>query len=169
MKFLLAIMCVGIGGAFGALGRSYSMMLLKDVIGLNEYPALMIVNVFGCFMIGTALMWIEGSFRRDGTSRLKHLNLVTALKNCDWWPDGDPTIPLSDTFNLNLSAQMMSAFVTTGFIGTYTTFSDFSLLSVHLADQGLWIDLTLHIVGSLVLGYLAVLGGILMGQHIVLR
>jgi CrcB protein len=52
-------------------------------------------------------------------------------------------------------------FLATGFLGAYTTFSTFSYETVQLAAGGVTLPTLAYVVGSLVLGLVAVVGGIL--------
>jgi CrcB protein len=54
--------------------------------------------------------------------------------------------------------------VAVGFVGAYTTFSTFMYESVDLADQKAWIAVTANLVGSIVLGLLAVRVGMVLGR-----
>jgi CrcB protein len=59
---------------------------------------------------------------------------------------------------LQLSPEMR-AFLTTGILGGYTTFSTFSLDSVLLIERGAYASAAAYIVGSTVLSILAVFAG----------
>lgn len=52
----------------------------------------------------------------------------------------------------------------TGFVGAYTTFSTFMYESSRLADDGLGLEALVNLLGSLVLGILAVRLGILIAH-----
>lgn len=54
--------------------------------------------------------------------------------------------------------------VITGCIGAFTTFSTFSLESVHLIDDRDWAGLTVNVVSSIVLGLVAVRLGMMLGS-----
>lgn len=60
---------------------------------------------------------------------------------------------------LNMT-QEMRAFLTTGILGGYTTFSTFSLDSAMLMERGAYIQAGAYIVGSVVLSILALFGGL---------
>ncbi len=53
-----------------------------------------------------------------------------------------------------------------GFLGAYTTFSTWMLQSWALIEQGAWISAGINIVGSVVLGLLAVVAGLAIGRAI---
>ena len=53
-----------------------------------------------------------------------------------------------------------------GFIGAYTTFSTFVLESWRLVEDGAWALATANLVGSVVLGLVAVVAGLAVGRAI---
>jgi len=59
---------------------------------------------------------------------------------------------------LQMSAEMR-AFLTTGILGGYTTFSTFSLDSVLLIERGQYVSAATYVIGSTVLSILAVFAG----------
>ena len=60
---------------------------------------------------------------------------------------------------LHLSPEMR-AFLTTGILGGYTTFSTFSLDSAMLMERGAYGQAAIYVVGSVVLSILALFGGL---------
>jgi len=54
--------------------------------------------------------------------------------------------------------------ITTGFIGSYTTFSTLSLETVRLVQNGYWVGAVANSFGSIVGGFLAVVCGLLAGR-----
>ena len=54
----------------------------------------------------------------------------------------------------------MRAFLTTGVLGGFTTFSAFSLDTALLIERGDWLSAALYVVGSVVLSVLALFGGL---------
>ena len=60
---------------------------------------------------------------------------------------------------LNVSPEMR-AFLTTGILGGYTTFSTFSLDSALLIERGAWGQAALYVIGSAVLSILAIFAGL---------
>lgn len=60
---------------------------------------------------------------------------------------------------LNLSLEMR-AFLTTGILGGYTTFSTFSLDSAMLMERGAYGQAAAYVTGSVVLSILALFGGL---------
>lgn len=63
-------------------------------------------------------------------------------------------------------ADTMKLAVATGFVGAYTTFSTFMYESAQLADQGATLDAVMNLLGSLLVGLLAVKLGMTLGQKI---
>jgi CrcB protein len=60
---------------------------------------------------------------------------------------------------LNYSLEMR-AFLTTGILGGFTTFSTFSLDAALLIERGDWMAAILYMIGSVVLSVLALFGGL---------
>ena len=60
---------------------------------------------------------------------------------------------------LNLSLEMR-AFLTTGILGGYTTFSTFSLESAVLIQRGAYVTATSYVVGSAVVSIVALFAGL---------
>lgn len=55
-------------------------------------------------------------------------------------------------------------FFAVGFLGAYTTFSTFSFESLALMKNGFWLLSLLNIVGSVVLGLMATLSGVMLAR-----
>ena len=55
--------------------------------------------------------------------------------------------------------------LTVGFVGAYTTFSTFMFESNGLVDEGAGFEAIMNLLGSLLLGLLAVRAGILVGRR----
>ncbi|MCP5410828.1 MAG: fluoride efflux transporter CrcB [Alphaproteobacteria bacterium] len=60
---------------------------------------------------------------------------------------------------MNVTPEMR-AFLTTGVLGGYTTFSTFSLESAMLIERGQWTQAGVYVVGSAVLSILAIFAGL---------
>lgn len=168
MRLIAVLMCISIGGGFGALAREGTMNLMHGMVGLPIFVSLGIVNVLGSFVIGIVFGLLEGHYKRDGKSRLKQVPHSKHLpERVDWWPDGDPTISAVDLLRTEMSLQMASALLITGFLGAYTTFSAFSLLTVQLLQADQIIDAVISVVGSVSLGLLVVWAGLHLGVWLV--
>jgi len=55
--------------------------------------------------------------------------------------------------------------IATGFVGAYTTFSTFVYESSVLADEKAWLEMTMNVVGSVVLGLMAVRLGMFIARR----
>jgi len=168
MRFLTLLPCISIGGGFGALAREGTMNLMHGIVGLPIFVSLGIVNVLGSFAIGLVFGLLEGHYRRDGKSRLKEVPHANHLQDrVSWWPDGDRTLPAVDLLRAETSLRMASALLITGFLGAYTTFSAFCLLTVQLLQADQVIDAVISVVGSISLGLFVVWLGLHLGVRLV--
>lgn len=71
------LLCVGLGGFFGALSRYLSLLLAARLFGSRSFPfGTLIVNLFGCFLIGFGLGLVTG---RDLISQETRLLLFTGF------------------------------------------------------------------------------------------
>ena len=61
--------------------------------------------------------------------------------------------------NQTLASAEVRLFVAMGFLGSFTTFSTFSLETVELLREGLWLRAGAYSLGSLALGVAAVVAG----------
>jgi fluoride exporter len=64
--------------------------------------------------------------------------------------------PISDTMRLAIA---------TGFVGAYTTFSTFMYESTRLGDEGAWFEAILNLLGSLIVGLIAVKLGMILARR----
>lgn len=53
-----------------------------------------------------------------------------------------------------------------GFLGAYTTFSTLALESWRMIEDGAWLNASANLVGSVVIGVLAVVAGVALGRAI---
>jgi CrcB protein len=92
------------------------------------------------------------------------------------FPWGTLVVNVSGSFLLGLLAAMtidratlpaeIRGPVLIGFIGAYTTFSTYMLESWRLVEVGAWPSAVANIVGSVVLGLVAVFAGLALGRAI---
>ena len=102
---------------------------------------------------------------------------VAGLVQPAWWP-GFPfgifavnitgglamgLITALAALKLNLTPEMR-AFITTGVLGGYTTFSTFSLDSAMLIERGNYAQAGAYVIGSVVLSILALFAGLWIGR-----
>ena len=163
MRLMSIIFCIAVGGGFGALAREGTMSLMHGTVGLPAYVSLGIVNVVGSLLIGIIFSRMESSLNRNGGSRLQHLPHAKRLQHLPWWPDGDPTLPAVDILRCETALQIGSALMITGFLGAYTTFSAFCLLTVQLLEKGEVVNALISVVGSITLGLAAAWIGVHIG------
>ena len=164
----LRIVCVAVGGGFGAVARHLLAEFFLLVLELPNFVAIMVVNSLGAFLIGFVFVLLEGSYRRDGTSRLRDIPVSGFLEDRDWWPLGDPQLPDVDRLRMNMNLSLMAALVITGFLGGMTTFSLFSLLSLLALQAGQPVYAAINAIGSVAIGFVAVLLGLRLGRRWVL-
>jgi CrcB protein len=103
--------------------------------------------------------------------------LVAGAVQPAWWP-GFPVgifvvnitgglamglITALAALKLNLTAEMR-AFLTTGILGGYTTFSTFSLDSAMLIERGNYAQAGAYVAGSVVLSIMALFAGLWIGR-----
>lgn len=90
------------------------------------------------------------------------------------FPYGTMVINVSGSFVIGLFLVLVTErfvvhphwrlFFAVGFLGAYTTFSTFSFESLALIKDGCWLLSLLNIVGSVVLGLMAALSGVLIAR-----
>jgi CrcB protein len=95
-------------------------------------------------------------------------------RNPSAFPVGTLVVNLTGSFVLgvlfawvierNVLPADVRAPVMIGFIGAYTTFSTFMLESWRLVEDGAWALATANLVGSVVLGLVAVVAGLAVGR-----
>ncbi len=67
---------------------------------------------------------------------------------------------------INISSEMRG-FLTVGFLGSFTTFSAYSMETVLLFQRGDWTGAAVYSIGSLVIGVLALVLGLWLGRLVV--
>jgi len=89
------------------------------------------------------------------------------------FPLGTLAVNVLGSFLLGLSFYLLEslavsaetrAMVTMGFLGSFTTFSTFSYEAIVLLEGGEWARGGLYVGGSLALGLVGVVGGLVMGS-----
>ena len=163
IRIVSILACIAVGGGLGALAREGTMSLLHGLIGLPVFVSLCIVNVLGSCAIGIVFGHIELAYNRREHSRLDQLPIPGRYTSGSHWPTNDPTMLVVDVFKRSAVLQAVSALVITGFLGAYTTFSAFCLLTVQLLESNNIIEAIISIVGSVALGLFAVWCGIHIG------
>lgn len=118
--------------------------------------------------IGIALGAILGALSRY------YLTLICTQKLGNTFPFGTFLINLSGAFLMGFSVTLLqtisahlslTGFITIGFLGSYTTFSTYALEVSNLIKLSHYKQALLYGLGSPILGFLAVEGGILLAQH----
>lgn len=169
MRLFIITMAIGFGGALGAVIRHLGAALFHGLLDWPLFVAIMIVNIFGAYMIGLLFIVLEANLNRDVPSRLRELHLAKPLLSRGWWPVEDRTQIIERDFKSDLRAELNAAFLITGVLGGMTTFSLFSLLSLELAQGGHWGYMAINIIGSIVLGFIATYLGLLSGRELVVK
>jgi CrcB protein len=90
------------------------------------------------------------------------------------FPYGTLIINVSGSFVIGLFVVLVTErfivhphwrlFFAVGFLGAYTTFSTFSFESLALMKNGFWLLSLLNMVGSVVLGLMATLSGVMLAR-----
>lgn len=117
------------------------------------------------------LVGIGGFF---GAIARRVIDLAVSERNPSAFPLGTLVINLSGAFLLGLlfawaiERDVLPASIRgplmIGFLGAYTTFSTFMLESWRLVEDGAWPLAAANLVGSVVLGLVAVLAGLALGR-----
>jgi fluoride exporter len=109
-----------------------------------------------------------------GAVTRRALDLWVSDRSATGFPLGTLVINLSGSFLLGLLfawaierdvlPREVRGPLMIGFLGAYTTFSTWMLESWRLLEDGAWQLAALNLVGSVVLGLIAVLGGLAVGR-----
>lgn len=120
----------------------WALVALGGALGaISRFAVDRAVNeLFGTVVLGTFAANISGSFI---------LGMLVAAS--------------AGRFGLSEEARAIAA---VGFLGSYTTFSTLTVASVQLAADGDWARATVNVVGSIVVGVVAALAGILVGRAV---
>ena len=140
MGLIASMLLVMLGGAIGALGRFGCQEAAKRWTSMPGWTAILLVNIFGSFLIGLGFGVLHGLELIDQSKEL------TALQH----------------FRDTQSVQMAMALVVTGICGGYTTFSTFSLDNLFLLYKKPF-QLGINIIASVMLATLAAWGGLTLG------
>ena len=108
-----------------------------------------------------------GAVARHGVNRA---GLALLGPGFPWWT---LAVNVAGSFLIGLVAGMFGAletghharlFLTTGFLGGFTTFSAFSLDALTLWERGEPLQASLYIIGSVVLSLIAAVAGLMMSR-----
>lgn len=108
-----------------------------------------------------------GAVARHGVNRA---GLALLGPGFPWWT---LTVNVAGSFLIGLLAGMFGAletghharlFLTTGFLGGFTTFSAFSLDALTLWERGEPLQASLYIIGSVVLSLIAAVAGLMLSR-----
>ncbi len=69
-------------------------------------------------------------------------------------------------FDARTASVAMRRFVTVGLLGAFTTFSTFSWETSVLMQERMWIRASIYAAGSLVLGLMAIVVGVALGESL---
>ena len=120
----------------------WALVALGGALGaVSRYAVDRAVNeFFGTVVLGTFVANISGSFL---------LGILVAAA--------------AGRIGLSEEARALAA---VGFLGSYTTFSTLTAASVQLAADGDWLRACVNILGSVVVGILAALAGVMAGRAV---
>ena len=128
---------------------------------LPGWAAILGANVVGCILIGL----VAARLRASGKSDLEATPQFPRLRQKGWALGPDPTLPAVDLFRANQNLLFLSALLMTGVLGSFTTFSAFSLETVALLQQARLVEASLNVAGSLGVCLVAVVSGLYIGQR----
>jgi CrcB protein len=135
IQWIAPCMAIGAGGFFGALARFFVAGVAGRWFRTSFPVGTFVINITGSLFLG----WFLAVMR----NRVGFVSLMNNRLTISW-----------DTILLGVG---------TGFVGAYTTFSTFMSESNTLLEQGSAIQAVVNLVGSLVIGLLAVRVGIWIG------
>ena len=140
MGLIASMLLVMLGGAIGALGRFGCQEAARRWTSMPGWTAILLVNIFGSFLIGLGFGVLHG------------LELIDQAKQ----------LTVLQHFQDTQSAQMGLALFVTGVCGGYTTFSTFSLDNLFLLYRKP-LQLGINIIASVALATMAAWGGLALG------
>jgi len=158
--FVTAVL-VALGGSTGAVSRVVATRI-SLAAGAQPWMATLGVNLLGCFVMGWAFVVLEARFRAEGSSQLASTPHFPRLQEKGWTLGDDPTLPTVDLFRANQNLRFLSGLVMTGCLGSFTTFSAFSLETLQLIEAA-------HLVPALLTAALSIglsIAAVSLGLHI---
>ncbi|MCY4045111.1 MAG: CrcB family protein [Cellvibrionales bacterium] len=152
MQNITLFFWVALGGGLGSTTR----FMLSHSVGSGHLTTLLI-NVLGAGLMGYLFMMLELRLRKDGQSRLpKKLAQHTSAKALY---EKDMTLQAVDHFRSRKRLSILSAFLLTGFLGGFTTFSAYSLFNVILLQQANYQGFFINLVITPLLAFACFLTG----------
>ena len=131
---MLRMLFLAVGGALGTLARYGLNGLVSDHQGRQ-------FGLPGVFPLGTMIVNISGCFVIGLLAAVSDPSLGRSWIKTEW-----------------------RDFLMVGFCGGYTTFSSYGLQTLNLARDGEWFYVTANVVGSNVVGLVAVYLGWVVGR-----
>ena len=123
-------------------------------------------------MIYITLVGIGGAFGAIA----RHLVNQMAMTHLNSSLMGTFIVNISGSFVLGILAGILSSypnlpegtrlFMAVGFLGSYTTFSTFSLATIQLLEKGDLFNAFINIVSTIVIGLVAAMAGLVIGRTI---
>jgi CrcB protein len=154
MQNLTLFLWVAVGGGLGTATR----FALTELFNSAFMPT-MLINILGSGLMGYLFILLEKRLRKDGNSRLpENLGKVNAKAKPAFY-EKDLTLQAVDHFRANIKLSYLSAFLLTGFLGGFTTFSAYSLFNVTLLQQGNTLSFLINLVLTPVLAFACFLLG----------
>lgn len=141
MQNFTLFLWVALGGGLGAAAR----FALTELFSTTLLPTLLI-NIIGSGLMGYLFILLEKRLRKDGNSRLPEKLSKVNPKAKPAFYEKDLTLQAVDHFRANIKLSYLSAFLLTGFLGGFTTFSAYSLFNVVLLQQGNTLGFLINLV-----------------------
>ena len=142
MEPFLKMICIFFGGATGALTRFGIGKFFQHALRLPSWMAILFANIAGCLIIGFGFAFLPSEIH------------ATTLHN---------TSPCALVV-VEMNVRLLMALLLTGFCGGLTTFSAFGLDTWILYYQRNYAAVAFYVVFSVLLGLIAVAGGIWIGK-----
>ncbi len=123
-------------------------------------------------MIYITLVGIGGAFGAIA----RHLVNQMAMTHLNSSLMGTFIVNISGSFVLGILAGILSSypnlpegtrlFMAVGFLGSYTTFSTFSLATIQLLEKGDLFNAFINIISTIIIGLIAAMAGLVIGRTI---